>query len=75
MNRSILVIEGINCNAEVRDREEDESREDENIEGRFRTLFSNNLLMQDDDTEAVLRKVMSFVEKRKVVRSKAKEYI
>ena len=42
---------------------------------RFRTLFSNNLLMQDDDTEAVLRKVMSFVEKRKVVRSKAKEYI
>ncbi|KAJ4879840.1 P-loop containing nucleoside triphosphate hydrolases superfamily protein [Raphanus sativus] len=161
-NRSILVIEDIDCNAEVRDREDDESREeDEKVLGKvtlsgilnlidglwssfgderiivfttnhkerldpallrpgrmdmhihmsyctglgFRTLVSNYLgldgsnhplceeierlidstevtpaelaeeLMQDDDTDAVLRGVMSFVEKRKVERSKAKEEI
>ncbi|KAF8084096.1 hypothetical protein N665_0734s0020 [Sinapis alba] len=159
-NRSILVIEDIDCNAEVRDRE-DESQEDETDRGKvtlsgilnlidglwssfgderiivfttnhkerldpallrpgrmdmhihmsyctglgFRTLVSNYLgldgsnhplceeierlidstevtpaelaeeLMQDDDTDAVLRGVMSFVEKRKVERSKAKEEI
>ncbi|KAG2297740.1 hypothetical protein Bca52824_044409 [Brassica carinata] len=133
-NRSILVIEDIDCNAEVRDRGEDESGEDEKDRGKvtlsvilnlidwvmdgyaysyvlyctglgFRTLVSNYLgldgsnhplceeierlidstevtpaelaeeLMQDDDADAVLRGVMSFVEKRKVERSKAKEEI
>ncbi|KAL0698796.1 hypothetical protein Bca4012_054918 [Brassica carinata] len=118
-NRSILVIEDIDCNAEVRDRGEDESGEDEKDRGKVtlsvilnlidwvmvKTLVSNYLgldgsnhplceeierlidstevtpaelaeeLMQDDDADAVLRGVMSFVEKRKVERSKAKEEI
>ncbi|KAG7636570.1 AAA+ ATPase domain [Arabidopsis thaliana x Arabidopsis arenosa] len=154
-NRSILVIEDIDCNAEVRDREA-ENQEDEQIKGKvtlsgilnfidglwssfgderiivfttnhkerldpallrpgrmdvhinmsyctglgFRTLVSNYLgldglnhplceeiealvdstevtpaelaeeLMQDDDTDVFLRGVISFVEKRKVERSK-----
>ncbi|ESQ50640.1 hypothetical protein EUTSA_v10022958mg, partial [Eutrema salsugineum] len=159
-NRSILVIEDIDCNAEVRDREA-EDKEDEKIRGKvtlsgilnfidglwssfgderiivfttnhkerldpallrpgrmdmhihmsyctglgFRTLVSNYLgldgvnhplceeierlidstevtpaelaeeLMQDDDTDVVLRGVVSFVEKRKAERSKTKEQV
>lgn len=159
-NRSILVIEDIDCNAEVRDREA-ENQEDEQIKGKvtlsgilnfidglwssfgderiivfttnhkerldpallrpgrmdvhinmsyctglgFRTLVSNYLgldglnhplceeiealvdstevtpaelaeeLMQDDDTDVVLRGVISFVEKRKVERSKTKKEV
>ncbi|VVA99461.1 unnamed protein product [Arabis nemorensis] len=157
-NRSILVIEDIDCNAEVRDREAEKEEDDDKFKGKvtlsgilnfidglwssfgderiivfttnhkerldpallrpgrmdvhinmsyctglgFRTLVSNYLgldglnhplceeiqklidstevtpaelaeeLMQDDDTEVVLRGVVSFVEKKKLERSKTK---
>ncbi|KAJ0241945.1 AAA-ATPase [Hirschfeldia incana] len=160
-NRSILVIEDIDCSAEVRDREAEDDQESKTNKGRvtlsgilnfidglwssfgderiivfttnhkdrldpallrpgrmdmhinmsyctglgFRTLVSNYLgldglnhplceeierlvdstevtpaelaeeLMQDDDCDVVLRGVVSFVEKRKVERSKAKESV